>query len=299
MRSVPCVIGLGTNPQANVDPRQGLEALSKLTGAVNRSTTTIANGTADPIAPGDPFYFQIASGFASSVANGVVSAIQNAVTNVAVNIDSSGVRSAGEDHQPHRRAQQCRVGANRDLRHRIRRRRCAASLRSAVRPRGHECRAGVDSRGDRHSDSGRRLRIRGLGGGRDRRPFRLRRSCGTCRDAELGAELHGGPQPDGPRGRRAQTIIGWATNISPGPAGDAGQQVNFLVSNDANGLFSVQPAIAPDGTLTYTPALNAYGVATVSVQLHDNGGTANGGVDTSDSRRSRSPSRRQRRAGRQ
>ena len=80
------VIGLGTNPQPNVDPRQGLEALSKLTGAVNQSTTTIPNGTADPIAPGDPLYFQIASGFSASVANGVVSAIQNAVTNVAVNV---------------------------------------------------------------------------------------------------------------------------------------------------------------------------------------------------------------------
>ncbi|MFN0053016.1 MAG: SdrD B-like domain-containing protein [Planctomycetales bacterium] len=80
------VIGLGTNPQANLDPRQGLESLSKLTGAVNHSTATIDNGTADPIAPGDPLYFQISSGFSASVANGVVSAIQNAVTNVAVNI---------------------------------------------------------------------------------------------------------------------------------------------------------------------------------------------------------------------
>ncbi|MBL8817101.1 MAG: hypothetical protein JNL58_13820 [Planctomyces sp.] len=80
------VIGLGTNPQANVDPRQGLEALSKLTGATNQSSSTIPNGTADPIAPGDPFYFQIATGFAGSVADGVRNAIQNAVTNVAVNI---------------------------------------------------------------------------------------------------------------------------------------------------------------------------------------------------------------------
>ena len=81
------VIGLGTNPEAAVDPRQQLEAISKLTGATNQSTATIANGTSDPIAPGDPLYFQIATGFASSVANGVVSAIQNAATNVAVNID--------------------------------------------------------------------------------------------------------------------------------------------------------------------------------------------------------------------
>lgn len=37
--------------------------------------------------PGDPLYFQIATGFGASVASGVVNAIQNAVTNVAVNID--------------------------------------------------------------------------------------------------------------------------------------------------------------------------------------------------------------------
>ncbi|MFN6108242.1 MAG: SdrD B-like domain-containing protein, partial [Planctomycetaceae bacterium] len=80
------VIGLGTNPQFNLDPRQGLEAISKLTGAVNRSTTTIDNGTTDPIAPGDPLYFQISSGFAGSVTAGVVNAIQNAATQVAVDL---------------------------------------------------------------------------------------------------------------------------------------------------------------------------------------------------------------------
>ena len=44
---------------------------------------------------------------------------------------------------------------------------------------------------------------------------------------------------------------------------------------------STQPAVAPNGTLTYTPAANANGSATVTVQIHDDGGTANGGVDTS------------------
>jgi len=80
------VIGLGTNPQFNLDPRQGLESISKLTGAINRSTVTIDNGTADPIAPGDPLYFQISSGFAGSVTAGVVNAIQNAATHVAVDL---------------------------------------------------------------------------------------------------------------------------------------------------------------------------------------------------------------------
>src|SRR5690606_36187595 len=50
---------------------------------------------------------------------------------------------------------------------------------------------------------------------------------------------------------------------------------------DATSLFSDQPVISPNGTLTYTAAENAHGVATVSVRLHDNGGTENGGVDTS------------------
>ncbi len=80
----------------------------------------------------------------------------------------------------------------------------------------------------------------------------------------------------------AQTLSGWATNISEGP-GDTGQILNFIVTNDNNGLFSSQPAVdASSGDLTYTPAGNANGTATVSVSLHDNGGTANGGDDTSN-----------------
>ena len=53
------------------------------------------------------------------------------------------------------------------------------------------------------------------------------------------------------------------------------------MSNDNNGLFSGQPSILVDGTLSYTPAANANGSATVTVSLSDNGGTANGGFDTS------------------
>ncbi|MBI3839345.1 MAG: hypothetical protein HY288_15610, partial [Planctomycetia bacterium] len=78
-----------------------------------------------------------------------------------------------------------------------------------------------------------------------------------------------------------QTVTSWAMAMSPGPPDEATQALNFIVSNNNNALFSVQPTIAADGTLTYAPALNANGMATVSVALHDNGGTANGGVDTS------------------
>ena len=79
----------------------------------------------------------------------------------------------------------------------------------------------------------------------------------------------------------AQSTGGWATGISAGPANESSQVVDFIVSNNFNGLFSVQPAISATGALTYTPAAGAAGIATVTVQIHDNGGTANGGVDTS------------------
>jgi hypothetical protein len=81
----------------------------------------------------------------------------------------------------------------------------------------------------------------------------------------------------------AQTIAGWATNISPGPGlNEASQTLTFTVANDNAALFAVAPAVDPlTGTLTYTPAANVSGKATVTVSLHDNGGTANGGVDTS------------------
>ncbi len=80
----------------------------------------------------------------------------------------------------------------------------------------------------------------------------------------------------------AQTVSNWATAISPGPGnGDVGQAVNFIVTNDNNGLFSAQPAVSSTGTLTYTPTTNVNGSATVSVSLHDNGGTSNGGTNLS------------------
>ncbi|MFO1351421.1 MAG: Ig-like domain-containing protein [Gammaproteobacteria bacterium] len=46
-------------------------------------------------------------------------------------------------------------------------------------------------------------------------------------------------------------------------------------------MFTVQPAVSPTGTLSYTPAANANGTATISLVINDSGGTANGGVDTS------------------
>ena len=78
-----------------------------------------------------------------------------------------------------------------------------------------------------------------------------------------------------------QTVANWAANISAGPPDEWTQVLAFLVTNDNHALFSVQPTIAADGTLTYQPAENARGMALVTVVLKDNGGTENGGQDTS------------------
>ena len=59
------------------------------------------------------------------------------------------------------------------------------------------------------------------------------------------------------------------------------QAVNFIVAADKPELFADQPAVDASGTLSYTPAPNANGSATVTVRLHDDGGTDHGGQDTS------------------
>ncbi|WP_181357624.1 cadherin-like domain-containing protein [Stenomitos frigidus] len=80
----------------------------------------------------------------------------------------------------------------------------------------------------------------------------------------------------------AQTVAGWATAITAGPADEAAQTLSVLVNTDNPSLFSVAPTIDPTtGTLTYTAAPNVNGTAIVTVQLKDNGGTALGGVDSS------------------
>jgi hypothetical protein len=78
-----------------------------------------------------------------------------------------------------------------------------------------------------------------------------------------------------------QTVSGWAGSITPGPDDESGQAVHFIVTNDNAALFAAAPAVAADGTLTFTPAPNTSGSATVTVVLQDDGGTAHGGADQS------------------
>ena len=75
---------------------------------------------------------------------------------------------------------------------------------------------------------------------------------------------------------------GWATAISAGPANESAQTLTFVVTNNTNAaLFSAAPAVASNGDLTFTPAADASGSATITLRLDDNGGTADGGVNQS------------------
>jgi len=78
----------------------------------------------------------------------------------------------------------------------------------------------------------------------------------------------------------AQTVNNFITNINDGDA-EITQVVSFNVSNDNNALFTTQPAIDSDGTLTYTPDATKFGKAIITVSISDDGGTANGGDNQS------------------
>jgi len=81
-----------------------------------------------------------------------------------------------------------------------------------------------------------------------------------------------------------QTVAGWATTISAGPANESSQNLTFNITNNTNtGLFSVAPSVSDTGELTFTPADDVSGTADITITLSDDGTTANGGVDTSAS----------------
>jgi hypothetical protein len=92
-----------------------------------------------------------------------------------------------------------------------------------------------------------------------------------------------GSNPNVPEDAGPQTVNPWATAISPGPANESGQTVSFNITSNTNpGLFSAGPNVSPAGVLTFTPLANANGSASIQLVIQDNGGTGNGGDDTSD-----------------
>jgi hypothetical protein len=91
------------------------------------------------------------------------------------------------------------------------------------------------------------------------------------------------------RGQTPHTISRFAVNVSPGADNESDQVLTFeVIANSNPGLFASGPTITRDGqgdtaTLTFTPAGDQKDSADITVVLRDNGGTANGGADTSRS----------------
>ncbi|MCA9148976.1 MAG: tandem-95 repeat protein, partial [Planctomycetales bacterium] len=271
------VIGLGTNPSAATDPRIGLEALAKLTGAVNRTDATIANGTPDDIAPGDPFYFMIGSGgdpLATNIADGIVAAVESAVTAVSVNVTlrSSDPRvhidftpgvlnglTAGQtatfdvtftgDGRPHRfDLQFIREGTDVVLGS------IPVVIGTPIAGDGYEFEDCEDGEHSQNVDFGNHW-------------------TGAISPNVAPSFLPGADQTSD-EDAGLQTVANWATAISAGDATETDQTVSFVVSNDNSSLFATQPTIAADGTLTYAAVPDAFGIATVTVFAQDSGGTA-------------------------
>ena len=75
----------------------------------------------------------------------------------------------------------------------------------------------------------------------------------------------------------AQSVEGWATDISAGADNESDQTLTFKINNNTNAaLFSAGPAVSNAGVLSYTPADNANGTATLDISLSDSGGASSG-----------------------
>ena len=79
----------------------------------------------------------------------------------------------------------------------------------------------------------------------------------------------------------SQVVSNFLTSISSGPTNEASQTVTMSLTAATTSLFSAQPAVNTNGTLSYTIANGASGESVVSVIAVDTGGTANGGLDRS------------------
>jgi len=74
---------------------------------------------------------------------------------------------------------------------------------------------------------------------------------------------------------------GWARSIEAGPADESLQKTAFRLTHTSPGLFAVQPSLSPEGTLRFTPLRGVTGNDTLYVRLGDDGGTSDGGIDSS------------------
>ena len=86
-------------------------------------------------------------------------------------------------------------------------------------------------------------------------------------------------------GGNTEVINAWASMLSTGPANESGQSFTgftVMVTADPNSVLGNLPTVdTGTGNLTFDTTMSNTGVATISVTLMDDGGTANGGMDTS------------------
>ncbi|MBL7967466.1 MAG: DUF11 domain-containing protein, partial [Prolixibacteraceae bacterium] len=83
-------------------------------------------------------------------------------------------------------------------------------------------------------------------------------------------------------GSGPQTISPWATALSTGPSNESLQTFSYNIASNSNtNIFIVQPYINSSGVLTFTPSTTISGTADIQVNIQDNGGVDNGGVDKS------------------
>jgi VCBS repeat-containing protein len=78
----------------------------------------------------------------------------------------------------------------------------------------------------------------------------------------------------------AIVITNFAGNIRPGPANEFSQKIRFLFTGPTNG-FAIRPSIAANGTLSFQPTTNFFGILQMGVSLEDDGDSARGGTNRS------------------
>jgi hypothetical protein len=78
--------------------------------------------------------------------------------------------------------------------------------------------------------------------------------------------------------------LSWASNLTPGPSNESNQTLVFVtqIISAPTGFFAGFPSIdSATGEISFELAADASGQAELSISLRDNGGTSNGGQDTS------------------
>jgi Bacterial Ig domain len=133
--------------------------------------------------------------------------------------------------------------------------------------------------------------------GDDRFTYRVEDESGASSTATV--TVHVAPVNDSPhfriadgrvevsRGQTTRTVSGFVRDITPGADNESDQVLTFEVVDNSNpSLFASGPTVTRDGqgdtgTLRFTPAEGQTGSARITLVLRDNGGTANGGYDTS------------------